>query len=349
MYKPKVITLFSGVGMQELGFDKANLDYELINYCEFEPKPATGFALFHDVSEDLNLGDITKVNENEYYNQLKQDNNENIDIIISSFPCQSFSHAGKRQGFNDPTRGTLFFDTMRLTKKIRPKVLIFENVKGITTHDKKNTIKVIEESVKNSGYSIEWKILNACNFNIPQNRERWFAVCVRNDLYKGKFNFPIGSLTTKSISDFLEKDVVERKVTKRMKVILDQFKSGQRQSKNYTSSVGLKKVYDGIKEGDFQNGFTRTGIFSIYGNTPTLIKPNENHFLEIHGRLTSKERMRLMGVDDKYTDRLVDGGFSDTEIDGIAGNGLVVDVFEKLIVEIYNYMNWNEIYFYDFI
>ena len=341
MKKTKVITLFSGVGMQELGFDIAGIDYELINYCEFEKKPSKAFALIHNISEELNIGDITKVNENEYYNKLVSEGNQNIDIMISSFPCQAFSAAGLRKGFDDPTRGTLFFDTMRLANKIKPSVLIFENVKGLTNHDDGNTLKVIKQKVLDSGYKIYYKILNSINFDIPQNRERWFAVCIREDLDHGEFHFPTGNMTTKCVADFLEENITERKKTQRMTPILADLLSGAREKIEYKSKVGLKKVYDGIKQGDFKNGFTRTGIFSIYGMTPTLIKPNETHFLEINGRLTPKERMRLMGVADKYTDRLINSGeFSERDIDAIAGNGLVVNVFEALIKEVYKYMGW---------
>ena len=338
--KAKVITLFSGVGMQELGFETAGLDYELINYCEFEPKPAKGFALFHDCSEDLNLGDITKVDEKEYFNELKDAGNGDIDIMISSFPCQAFSAAGSRKGFSDPTRGTLFYDTMRLANEIKPSVLIFENVKGLTNHDGGNTLKQIEKKVKDSDYIMFYQILNSVNYDIPQNRERWFAVCIRKDLFTKDFYFPQGKMTTKSISDYLEKGITDRKKTARMTPILQELMDGTRPLVKYRSNVGLKKVYDGIKQGDFKGGFTRTGIFSIYGTSSTLIKPNEHHFLEINGRLTPKERMRLMGVDDVYTDRLIDDGFSEREIDAIAGNGLVVNVFDKLITEVYKYMKW---------
>jgi len=337
MYKPKVITLFSGVGMQELGFDKANLDYELINYCEFEPKPGKAFSLFHNVSEDLNLGDITKIDENEYYNQLID---KNIDIIISSFPCQSFSNQGKRKGFEDETKGTLFFDTMRIVNKIKPKVLIFENVKGITNHDKGNTLKVIEETVKNSGYSIDWEILNSINYDIPQNRERWFAVCFREDLYKAKFDFSSGEKTTKSVSEFLDDNVEDRKVLYSMVNILKDLNNGK-ERKKYRSNVGIKKIYDGVAEGDFSSSYAPHRVYSIFGNTPTFTRSNDAHFLELEGRLTPKERMRLMGVEDKHTDKLInDDYFSDRDIDLIAGNGLVVDVFESVIKDIYYYMSW---------
>ena len=338
--KRKVITLFSGVGMQELGFKTAGLDYELINFCEFEEKPTKGFCLFHDVSEDLNLGDITKVDEKEYHKKLQEDGNDDIDIMISSFPCQAFSQAGSRMGFSDPTRGTLFYDTMRLANEIKPSILIFENVKGLTNHDKGNTLKQIEKKVKDSDYVMFYQIMNAINYDIPQNRERWFAVCIRKDLYQKDFYFPQGEMTNKCVADFLESDITDRKKTARMTPILKDLREGKRPLVHYKSNVGLKKIYDGIKQGDFNNGFTRTGIFSIYGVSSTLIKPNEHHFLEINGRLTPKERMRLMGVDDVYTDKLIDAGFTDREIDAIAGNGLVVNVFDKLITEVYKFMNW---------
>jgi len=338
----KIITLFSGVGMQELGFKTAGLDYKLINYCEFEKKPSLGFSLFHNVSEDLNLGDITQINEDEYYRKLKNDSNEDIDIIISSFPCQAFSASGRRKGFGDPTRGTLFFDTMRLVNKIKPSIVIFENVKGLTNHDNGNTLSVIEEKVEESGYKIFHQILNSNMFDIPQNRERWFAVCVREDLCDSEFYFPEGKMTTKCVADVLDPTVKDRKVKEKLIPILEELRNGTREYVDYKSYVGLKKIYDGVKQGDFKSSYMQNRIYSIYGLSSTLVKSNMNTFVELNGRLTAKERMRLMGVEDKYTQKLIDAGFLESEIDSIAGNGLVVNVFDALIKEVYKYMGWIE-------
>lgn len=116
--------------------------------------------------EHKNYGDITKINASDL---------PDFDVFVGGFPCQSFSIAGKRQGFED-TRGTLFFDICRIVKKKRPKYLLLENVKGLLSHDNGRTFKTIITSLTELGYCVEWQVLNSKNFGVPQNRERVFIV-----------------------------------------------------------------------------------------------------------------------------------------------------------------------------
>lgn len=125
-------------------------------------------------------GDITKISEKEIPEH---------DILCAGFPCQPFSHAGLRKGFDD-ARGTLFFDIIRIAKARRPKVLFLENVSGLTSHDNGKTIQVIKEQIANLGYTLYYKTMNAMHYGIPQNRNRWYGVAIRNDLVQGEFYFP---------------------------------------------------------------------------------------------------------------------------------------------------------------
>ena len=113
-----------------------------------------------------NYGDITKINASEL---------PNFDLIVGGFPCQSFSIAGKRGGFND-TRGTLFFDIARIIRKKQPRFLLLENVKGLLSHDEGRTFATIITTLDELGYDLQWQVLNSKDFGVPQNRERVFIV-----------------------------------------------------------------------------------------------------------------------------------------------------------------------------
>jgi DNA (cytosine-5)-methyltransferase 1 len=127
-------------------------------YSELDNKRADGLT--------RNFGDITKINPTDI---------EDFDLFVGGFPCQSFSIAGKRGGFED-TRGTLIFDVFRILKEKQPRFVLLENVKGLLSHDNGRTFKVIISSLAELGYDVEWQVLNAKNFGVPQNRERVFII-----------------------------------------------------------------------------------------------------------------------------------------------------------------------------
>lgn len=157
----KYFSTFSGIGGFELGIGNKG---ECIGFSEID-KYATEIYLKH-FPEHKNYGDITKI---------ATESIPDFDLLCGGFPCQSFSIAGKRQGFED-TRGTLFFDICRIVKKKRPKYLLLENVKGLLSHDNGRTFKTIITSLTELGYCVEWQVLNSKNFGVPQNRERVFII-----------------------------------------------------------------------------------------------------------------------------------------------------------------------------
>lgn len=141
-------------------------------------------------------GDITKIKEQDIPAH---------DVLCAGFPCQAFSTLGMKKGFSD-TRGTLFFDIVRIAKHHKPKVIFLENVPGLVSHNKGDTFETIINSLISLGYKVHWKILEATMFGLPQKRRRLFIVAVRNDIDK-EFVFPTGSLTTKSMKDVMESNV----------------------------------------------------------------------------------------------------------------------------------------------
>lgn len=198
----KSIDLFAGIGGIRMGFDEAfgdEIETEFV--CEWdEYAQQTYRANFHDDFEIT--GDITEVDERDI---------PPFDICLAGFPCQAFSIAGKKQGFNDDykgrCRGTLFFDVARICAYHKPKVIFCENVKGLTIHDKGNTFRVITETLEQLGYNVYSKVLNSKDFGVPQNRERIYIVAFRKDIQSSGFTFPTPTDSTKTIADIMEEEV----------------------------------------------------------------------------------------------------------------------------------------------
>ena len=199
MKKFKSIDLFAGIGGIRMGFENAfKEDLETVFVCEWdEYAQKTYKANFHDDFEIA--GDITKIPEADI---------PEFDICLAGFPCQAFSIAGNHKGFEDNykgmTRGTLFLDVARICDYHKPKVIFCENVKGLTMHDKGRTFKVITKTFEDLGYKVFSKILNSKDFGVPQNRERIYIVCFRNDIAPESFEFPIGTNPYSCIADILD-------------------------------------------------------------------------------------------------------------------------------------------------
>ena len=170
----KFIDLFSGIGGFRSGLEKNG--HKAIAYSEVDKYAKQSYTSIYETSEELDLGDITKVS-NEQWQDLKGKAN----IIVGGSPCQSFSLAGKRRGFED-TRGTLFFHYVNAVKEVQPEFFIFENVKGMISHDKGETIKTVLSSFNEIGYDIDFDVFNSKYYGVPQNRERIYIVGKRKDL-----------------------------------------------------------------------------------------------------------------------------------------------------------------------
>ncbi len=202
----KSIDLFAGIGGIRLGFDQAfKSDIETVYISEMdEHAQKTYYANF---GEKLSIsGDITLIDEREI---------PQFDICLAGFPCQSFSLAGQRKGFDDDykglSRGTLFFDVVRICNHHKPKVIFCENVKGLVGHDRGRTFKIIIGALEELGYRVHHKVLNSKDYGVPQNRERIYIVAFRNDIDSEGFEFPEPTNPNTSIRDILEEDEVSVK------------------------------------------------------------------------------------------------------------------------------------------
>ena len=172
----KFIDLFCGLGGIRIPF--AELGGESVFSSDIDKYARITYE--HNFNE-IPWGDITKIDEKDI---------PSFDILLAGFPCQPFSNAGLKKGFDD-TRGTLFFDILRITKYHKPKVLFLENVKGFKNHNKGTTFNIIKENLENLGYQVNSKVLTAKNFGVPQNRERIYIVAFLDKNIS--FNFPENS------------------------------------------------------------------------------------------------------------------------------------------------------------
>lgn len=163
----KFIDLFAGIGGFRLGMEAAG--HECIGFCEIDKFARASYKAIHNTEGEIELHDITRVTDDEI-RAIGE-----VDVICGGFPCQAFSIAGARRGFED-TRGTLFFEIARFASILKPKYLFLENVKGLLNHDGGNTFKTIIGTLDELGYDAEWEICNSKNFGVPQNRERVFIV-----------------------------------------------------------------------------------------------------------------------------------------------------------------------------
>ena len=175
-----LVELFAGAGGLAIGLEKAGFKSKLLNEID---KKACDTLRLNRPKWNVVEGDISNIDFTEYLNK--------IDVVSGGFPCQAFSYAGKKRGFED-TRGTLFFEFARTVKEINPKVLVAENVRGLLKHDDGRTLDTIKKIIDELGYDlVEPRVLKAIFFRVPQKRERLILVGIRKDISKNvQFNWP---------------------------------------------------------------------------------------------------------------------------------------------------------------
>lgn len=190
----KIASFFAGVGGIDLGFENTG-KFKTVYANEFDRYPANTFELNFDLKVDTR--DIKDVESKEI---------PYFDILLAGFPCQPFSQAGLREGFNDiKGRGTLFFELVRIIKDKQPSIVFLENVKNLVGHDDGNTFRVILEELQSLGYNVKYSVLNAMEYgNIPQNRERIYIVAFKSREISRNFEFPYPIKLDKKLSDIID-------------------------------------------------------------------------------------------------------------------------------------------------
>lgn len=327
MNKLKSIDLFAGIGGIRLGFDKAfEENIETVFVSEWDKYAQKTYSLNFNDAFDI-AGDIT---------EIKESTIPSFDICLAGFPCQAFSLAGKRKGFEDDykglCRGTLFQDVVRICEYHQPKVIFCENVKGLTIHDRGRTFKVIEKAFEQIGYTVYSKILNSKNFGVPQNRERIYIVCFRNDIDSSSFCFPEATDNETCIRDILDDAPISPKY-----YLSDVYMETLRKHKARHESKGNGFGYE-IRSLD---GVAGAIVCGGMGRERNLIIDHREHSMipvtHIKGeinkedvrKMTPREWARLQGFPDTYKLEL-----SDTHLYKQFGNSVTVNVIEAIAKQI---------------
>jgi len=316
--KIKIIDLFAGIGGIRLGFENAsNGNIECVFTSEWNKySVATYTANFNDF---IIHGDITKISE---------DFIPKHDILLAGFPCQPFSQAGLKKGFSD-TRGTLFFDIERILIAKKPQAFLLENVKQLKSHDAGKTLDTIIEHLKIIGYeNVQYEVLKAKEFGLPQNRERIYIVGFLDNSIN--FTFPNPTKQPTKVGDILEAEV-EEKYT-----ISDKLWEGHKRRKTTNKEKGKGFGFGIVNE---NSEYTNTISARYYkdGSEILIEQPNKNP-----RKLTPREAARLQGFPDTFRIPV-----SNNQAYQQFGNSVAVNVVEKIAEQILKHIKTDceEIYF----
>lgn len=304
-------SLYAGVGGICLGFQNAGA--KLLWANEFDKYACITYR--NNFSHTLYEGDIWKIDETSL---------DKVDILCAGFPCQPFSVAGKRLGFQDE-RGNHFFRVVEIIKATQPRVVFLENVKNLKSHDNGNTYNVICDVLFKLGYTIDSKIINSkdCG-NVPQNRERIYMVCFKNENDRLNFCFPEHITRTKQILDILDKSVDDH-YHYEGKPLYDKIKDDV--IKQNTAYQWRRKYVRENMNGVFP---TLTANMGTGGHNVPIVKTN-------YGirKLTPRECFRVQGFPDNYV--LPD--IADSHLYKQAGNSVTVSVIQRIAENIIKALN----------
>lgn len=327
MVKYNSIDLFAGIGGIRMGFENAFINaLNTVFVSEWDLNAQKTYKA--NFKDDFDIaGDITKIDERDI---------PQFDICLAGFPCQAFSLAGQRKGFEDDykglCRGTLFLDVARICEYHKPRVIFCENVKGLVIHDKGRTFKVILNTFESLGYKVFYKVLNSKDFGVPQNRERIYIVAFRNDIAPVEFIFPEPTDDTKRIKDIIEEKPVPAKY-----YLSDVYVETLRRHKARHEAKGHGfgyeiRQWDGIAGAIVCGGMGRERNLLIDFRQTNLI-PTTHIKGEINKegirKMTPREWARLQGFPDNYELPL-----ADVHLYKQFGNSVTVNVIEAIAKEI---------------
>lgn len=315
--KYRVLSLFSGVGGIDLGFEQTG-NFETILANEFDVNAAKTYA--KNFENSILVEDIRNIDETKL---------PDFDVLLSGFPCQAFSVAGYRKGFEDE-RGDLFFETLRIIKEKRPRVVFLENVKNLVGHDNGNTFKVIKEALSYHGYYIKYQVMNAKEYgNIPQNRERIYIVGFDNKEDYLNFSFPEKIELQTKLSDIFD---FENKID-------DYFYYTEEKHSYYPTLLeGIKSqetVYQWrrkyVRENKSNVVPTLTANMGTGGNNVPLILTDRGI-----RKLTPRECFNAQGFPETFK---LPEDISISHLYKQAGNSVVVPVIERIATNISSALN----------
>jgi DNA (cytosine-5)-methyltransferase 1 len=344
----KVLELFAGIGACSKALTNLGIEHEIVDAVEIDKYAIKSFNAMHGTNFEPQ--DIRK-----------WDKDIEVDLVMHGSPCQDFSIAGKQAGgdIGSETRSSLMYETIRIVEKLKPKYVIWENVKNLLSKKHRHNFDAYQEAMKELGYNNHYQVLNAKDYGVPQNRERVFTVSIRNDI-EDTFSFPVKRELTVRLKDVLETNVDEKYylTEDQMKTYRRNFGSKGKEltgntSPTLTASMGcggantpyldivkvigrveginghdiLKRVYD-------DSGVSPTLTTMRGGNQePKIMGMDSMGTLDNYRirKLTPKECWRLMGFADEDFEKAKNAGVSNSQLYKQAGNSIVVNVLMSIL------------------
>lgn len=319
MDKLKVLSLFSGIGAFEKALTNKSISHEIVAFSEIRESAINVYCDIHGIDNSKNLGDIKSIS-NEDIKMLGD-----IDVLFHGSPCQDFSMAGDGAGGEKgaKTRSSLLWETVRISEKLKPKTIIWENVTGVLRGKHKKVFVKYLKSLEEIGYTNSYEVINATEAGVPQNRERVFVISRLGDEF---FNFPTTSFNIKPLEEYVEpiKEKIDKNIQQSCQGIF---------RKEYNNILASKKdIYQCKADSGWQD--KKVGV-----RVSPTIRANKNHTTVLVGgslkRLTAKDQCLLMGFDLTDYEKIKNHNLSNSEMALLFGNSIVVDVLEVLVSELY--------------
>ena len=332
MKKIRVFEAFSGYGSQSIALRNIGVDYEVVAISEIDKYAIKAYEAIHGKAN--NLGDICKIDIKDIPEH---------DLFTYSFPCQDISIAGRQMSLEEGsgTRSSLLWECKKIIEYCKPKYLLMENVKNIISKKHKPYFDKWLDYLESLGYVNYWKVLNAKDYGVPQNRERVFVVSILGE--HKPYEFPEGFELTKYTRDILEENVDERYYTSRPFKLVE----GNRIKAEFTKvNFDQGKRIHGIDSyfqalGALDRG-TNNILIEEYLADDTIQEGESKIFTLIEGekiykvrKLTPLECWRLMGVSDEDFYKVKNAGISNSRLVRLAGNSIVVDVLERIFENLF--------------
>ncbi len=314
--KLKVLELFGGIGACSKALERIGIEEDIVDYVEIDKYAVKSFnAIFGTNFEPQDI--------------CEWDKDIEVDLIMHGSPCQDFSIAGLQAGgdIDSGTRSSLMYETIRIVKKLKPKYVIWENVKNLLSKKHRHNFDKYLETMEEIGYKNYYQLLNAKDYGIPQNRERVFTISIRNDIQK-EFQFPMKQELKLKLKDMLDKEVEE---------------------KCYLSDDLMRHIQNTAKEHEKYTQYSRyNGELEMWCRVWKDISPTLNtkckdtkiyieNNLKIR-KLTPKECWRLMGFNDEDFEKASKVN-SNSQLYKQAGNSIVVNVLEEIFKELFKEEN----------
>lgn len=315
----------AGIGAGHAAAEK--LGGECVGYSEIDAKAKRTYRLLHDLETLweplLDLGDLTKMDPKEV---------PDFDVMLGGFPCQTFSIVGRREGFRDP-RGQIIFALSDILAAKKPNFFLLENVKGLISHNKGETLRQILIELRSVGYYVTWKLVSSVDFGVPQMRERVYFVGVRQDLVADdfEFEFPEKAKRIKPLRNYLKSKDPKFAVTEQGYAYLEKYLSNKYNKPSGTTVEDLKNLPD------FTIIDTRQSDLRIFKKIcPTLRSGRHGLLYARDGqlrKLSGLEGLGLQGFNARYQKRI--HNVTESDLLHQAGNAFTVDVVLSLLESLF--------------